>query len=109
MPEKLPMSNEVLAVHVDYLRGDVQKVLIGMADMATKSDVEKIASQMKNFVTVDRFEALEKKVDAGTISSSFDRGLSLIIKVCSAGAAVTAFVGVLYAIFQFYDKIKALI
>ena len=98
-----PMTTDVLAVHVDYLRADVQKVL---TEMATKSDVDKIAKRMDQFVTTDRFDALEKKVDAGSIGSSLDRGLSLAIKLSSAIAAIIAMIGVIVAVVHFFDALK---
>ena len=99
------MSNEALAIHVDYLRNDVQKVLIGMSEMATKSDMEKIVARMDKFVTQDRFEALEKKVDSGTIGSSVTRAMLTIQRVAVTAAAVTALFGMIAAIVHFFDKI----
>lgn len=107
--EKRQMSNEVLAVHVDYLREDVQKVLKGLTGMATKEDVEKIAMRMDKFVTTDRFEALEKKVDTGTIGSTFSRGMKMVQSISVTTAAVVALIGMIAAIVHYFDKIKAVI
>lgn len=101
-----PMSNEVLAVHVDYLRQDVKEVLREMLNMATKSDVEKISARMDKFVTQDQFDVLEKKVDSGTISSSFSKITSFITKLASAIAALAAMFGMIAAIVHFSDKFK---
>ena len=112
-PDKSPMSNEVLGVHLEYLRheqhstrADVQKVLAGMSEMATKTDLENMS---KRFVTTDRFEAFEKKVDAGTISNSFDRWIVIITKVGTAGAVLTTFIGLVVAFVRYSDKLTALI
>lgn len=108
-----PVSNEVLEVHLGYLREEqhrmnasLHKLLLGMSEMATKSDLEKLSSR---FVTTDRFDALEKKVDKGTIGSTFDRWVSVLTKLFAAGTALTAFIGLIYAFVRFSDKISLLV
>lgn len=106
MQDKSTMSIEALAVHIDYLRLDMREV---SSKMATKEDVQKIAARMENFVTTDRFDALEKKVTEGTLGNSVDRLLTRITKMASAATAVAALVALITAIVHFADKIKALI
>lgn len=104
-----PMSIEVLDTHLEYMRKDIQKVLHEMSNMATTDDIKKLSERMDKFVTTDRFDALEKKVDASSLGSSFDRGLSLVTRISAAVAAVVAMVGILAALFKFFDSLKAII
>jgi len=64
---------------------------------------------MDKFVTTDRFDALEKKVEDGTLGSSFARGALLVQRIAGAAAALIALGGILAAVVHFFDKIKAVI
>ncbi len=104
-----PMSIEVLDTHLEYMRKDIQTVLREMSNMATTDDIKKLSDRMDKFVTTDRFDALEKKVDASSLGSSFDRGLSMITRISAAIAALMAMVGIGVAVVRFFDSIKAVI
>ena len=57
-------------------------------------------------LTQDRFDALEKKVESGSVGGTMDRALSIITRIATAGVAISAFGGVIVAIVHFLDKVK---
>lgn len=107
-PQKT-VSIEILDVHLDYMRKDIQTVLKGMSNMATTDDIKKLSERMDKFATIDRVDALEKKIDASTIGNAFDRWIALITKLGAAGAVLSAFIGLVYTFVHFSDKISLLV
>lgn len=107
-PQKT-VSIEILDVHLDYMRKDIQTVLKGMSNMATTDDIQKLSERMDKFVTTDRFDALEKKVDTGTLGSTFSRAMKTIQSISVTAAAVVALLGMIAALVHFYDKLKGVI
>lgn len=106
---KTAVSIEVLDVHLDYMRKDIQEMLRGMANMATTDDIKNLSARMDKFVTTDRFEALEKKVETSTIGSTFSRGMKTIQSLSITATALVALIGMVVAIVHYFDRIKAVI
>lgn len=102
-------SIEILDVHLDYMRKDIQTVLRGMSNMATTDDIKKLSDRMDKFVTTDRFDALEEKVKTGTIGSTFSRAMKTIQSVAITAAAAVALFGMVAAIINFSDKLSMII
>lgn len=106
---KTAVSIEVLDVHLDYMRKDIQEMLRGMANMATTDDIKNLSARMDKFVTTDRFEALEKKVDTSTIGSTFSKAMKVIQSFSVTAAALVALFGMLAVVVRYFDKIQAVI
>ncbi len=100
-----------LDIHMLHLQQIVAEIRAGMVtktDMINlKSDIQ--ADIAQKFVSTERFEALEKKVDAATISSSLMRWASIVTKVAGAVAAAGGLFGLLFTLVHYADKIKALL
>jgi hypothetical protein len=107
-PQKA-VSIEILDVHLDYMRKDIQTVLKNMSNMATTEDIKKLSERMDKFVTTDQFNALKEKVETSTIGSTVSRAMLMVQRVSVTTAAIVALVGMVVAIVNFFDKIKAVI
>lgn len=109
MSEQKTVSIEILDVHLDYMRKDIQTVIKGMTNMATTDDIKALSARMDKFVTQDRFDALEKKVEKNSIGNAFDRWTTVITRLFTAGAAIAGFGSLIYAFVHFSDKLSALV
>lgn len=98
-----------LDIHLQYMQSILNDLRGGMANMATTDDIKALSERMDKFVTQDRFDALEKKVDNGTIGSSFTRAALLVQRVAGAMAALIALGGIVVAVVHYFDSIKAVI
>jgi hypothetical protein len=107
-PQKA-VSIEILDVHLDYMRKDIQTVLKGMSHMATTDDIKKLSERMDKFVTTDQFNALKDKVETSTLGSTFSRAMKTVQSVAVTMAALAALFGVMAAFFHYYEKFKALV
>ena len=99
-------SIEALDIHLRYVQGILEAMREGMSKMATTEDIRALSERMDKFVTQDRFDALEKKVESGSVGGTMDRALSIITRIATAGVAISAFGGVIVAIVHFLDKVK---
>lgn len=97
-----------LDIHLRYMQGLLESVRMGMQTMATTKDIKQLNDRMDNFVTRDKFEALETKfealgtkVESGTVSNAFDRTVTLLTKLGAAGAVLVAFAGAIVALVHY--------
>jgi hypothetical protein len=107
-PQKA-VSIEILDVHLNYMRKDIEAVLKGMEHMATTDDIKKLSERMDKFVTADEFNALKVKVEASTLGSTFSRAMKTVQSVAVTIAALAAIFGVMAAFFKYYEIVKALV
>ena len=98
-------SIAVLDLHLDYLRKDMAKVLLAVANMATKDDLRALENRMQSYATKDDLRALEIKVQLGAVGSTLDRWLTTATKWFTFLAAMGALAGVVYAAVHFIDRV----
>lgn len=94
-----------LDVHISYMRLELAKLVTALADMATKQDIHDLEERMKGFATKAELDAVEKKLSAETLQSTFDRWTSLITKLGAAVTVLVAGVGGIVALVHFWDRL----
>jgi glucokinase len=102
---KQAISLEVVDIHLDYLRGDMQKVLAAIDKMATREDLRALETRMQAFVTRQEFDALAGQVKAESVRSTFDSWLSIITRIGSAVAVLVAAGGGIYVLVHWLDRV----
>jgi len=98
-------SIAVLDLHLDYLRKDMAKVLLAVANMATKDDLRALEQRMQSYATKDDLRALEIKVQLGAVGTTLDRWLTSATRWLAFLAMVGAVGGVMYAVVHFVDRV----
>lgn len=107
-------SNEVLDVHIGYLRDEVRKLsdafTSAMSQMATKRDIEELGSRIAGLATReelraqgDRITDLEKKVKESSVPSVIDR-VSVWVK--NVGGAIAIIGGGLMLLIELIKKVQ---
>ena len=99
------ISLEVVDIHLDYLRGDMARVLAAVERMATKDDIKALESRMQSFVTRSDFDALAAQVKSGSVESTFSSWMTAVRNVAATVAAVLALGGVVAAIVHWSDRV----
>jgi cystathionine beta-lyase/cystathionine gamma-synthase len=110
-PDAKPATSVAeLDLHFQYQRRDMAALLSRLEEMtrtmATKSDIEAIAVQMRDFVRRGEFDDLKRKVADGNAGSTFWRFVEAFTKI---GVAVGVFVtvcGLIAAAVHYADKVK---
>ena len=69
-----------VVLHLRYMRNDLRQIKERQGEMATRSEVEQLRTEMNG-----KLDALKKELDQQSSGSVFDRGLSLFTRI---GAAV---------------------
>jgi hypothetical protein len=107
--EKPANSLAEVDLHIRYLRRDLQTLL---ANMATKTDIENLARRMEGYATKDELARtaaevarLSGEVRSGSVASTFDRWVSVITRLGTAGAVVAGFCAAVAAFVHFVDKV----
>jgi hypothetical protein len=98
-------SIAVLDLHLDYLRKDMAKVLLAVANMATKDDLRALEQRMQSYATKDDLRALEIKVQLGAVGTTLDRWLTSATRWLAFLAMIGAVSGVIYAAVHFIDRV----
>jgi hypothetical protein len=109
MDEKPATSLAEVDVHIRYLRRDLQTLL---ANMATKADIEQLARRMEGYATKDELARttaevarIASEVKTGSVGSTFDRWLSVVTRIGTAGAVVAGFFAAMAALIHFMDRV----
>lgn len=99
-------------VHIRYLRRDLRSLLSSVQQMATKADIDSLARRMEGYATKDELARttaevarIAGEVRSGSVSSTFDRWLSVITKLGTAGAVFAAFFAAIAALVHLLDKV----
>lgn len=103
------VSAEVLALHLQYMRRDLDTLVKASANMATKQDIEELEKRMSDFATRSELEALEKRLQKETLGNTFDRWLSLVTRTGTAATVIAAAVAAIIAAVRFWDSLKAVV
>ena len=96
-------------LHLRYLQerlaevhGQLSMLVAAMPQMATKADIDALAQR---YATKAEVEALRAEVARGSVQSTFDRWLSVITRLGSAGAVLAAAAAAVAALVHFLDKV----
>jgi len=99
-------------LHLRYLQGQLfevhgqlAKLVAAMPHMATKADIDALATRLQGYATKTDLEALRDEVRSGSVQSTFDRWLSVITRVGSAAAVIAAAGAALAALVHYIDRI----
>ncbi len=103
------VSAEVLALHLQYMRRDLDTLVKASSSMATKQDIEELEERMSGFATKRELEALETRLQKESLGSTFDRWLSLITRVGTAATVIAAATAAIIAAVRFWDSLKAVV
>lgn len=90
---------------VEELRAALGKLLEAVSSMATKQDIDRLEERMTAFVTKDELAAVEARLQAGSVPSTFDRWISTGTKIGAFAAVVAAACGGFAAFVHFLDRV----
>ena len=89
-----------VVLHLRYMRSDLRQIKERQGEMATRTEVEQLRSEMNG-----KLDALKKELDTQSTGSVFDRGLSLFTRVGAAVAVLLALWALLAKVVHFVDLV----
>jgi len=94
-----------LDIHLGYIQTELGKIADAIPNMATKDDIRALETRMAAFATKEELKAVEAKLQAETVSSTFERWTTGITRVASAFAAMLAMGAAIAALVHFLDRV----
>lgn len=102
-----------LDLHFRYQRRDMATLLDRLdamnrvlATMATKSDMEELKGQMRDFVRRSEFDELSRSFKEANVGKTFWRAVDAVTKLGGAIIVMVALGGLVAAFVHFADKVK---
>lgn len=94
-----------LDVHLQYMRRELEKLVGAVAQMATKQDIRELEQRMSSFATKDELASLERRLGQDSLPNTFDRWLTAITKIGTAGGVIAGAAAAVAAFVHFLDKV----
>lgn len=95
-----------LDTHLGYVLDNLSDLREAVSNMATRSEIEKLAGRLDLMATRAELKAIESRLDGESMGSRFSRAASLAAKLLTVIALLVALWGAVVVVVRFSDQVR---